>query len=101
LTPSASKTVRHHLNTIRLLDPQLFGTRQYGTPFSTGSGHKQHREFVDSQRNQLFRNLDTFEFSCSHAQVSHRLAADFTLVFQSDVRTHQAQDVDNTRCGSG
>src|SRR5207253_1320507 len=76
------QTIRHHLNAIRLLDSQLFCTTQHRATVGTGSSHEQYRKLINGQRNQLFRDLDTLQFSRTHTQISHWLAADFTLVFQ-------------------
>ncbi|OMP13274.1 hypothetical protein COLO4_01963 [Corchorus olitorius] len=99
LDAQGNQAVGHDLDAVGLLHPQLFGATQHGTPFGAGSGNEQYRELVDGQRHQFFRDIDTLEPGATYAQVGHGLAADFTLILQSDVAAHQAQDVDHAGAG--
>ena len=93
------QAVGHDLNAIGLFHPQLLGAAQHGATFGTGSGDEQHREFIDGQRHQIFRDIDAFKLGRTHTNVRHWLAADFTLVFQGDVAAHQFENVDHTGTG--
>ncbi len=55
LDAQRQQAIGHDLDTVRFLDPQLFGAAQHGAPFGAGRSDEQHREFVDGQRNQLLR----------------------------------------------
>src|SRR5690606_20254516 len=93
------QSVGHDLDAVGFLDPQLLGAAQHGTPFGTGCSNEQRREFVDGQRHLILGNLDALERRVTHADIRHRLAADFAFVAQSDIRPHGPQNVDHANAG--
>ena len=99
LDPQRLQAVSHHLDAVRLLDAQLFGTAQRGATFGTGRSYEEHREFVDRQRNQILRNVDTLELRATHANIRYRLAAHLARILQREVTAHQLQNVDYAGTG--
>src|SRR5690606_33780551 len=95
----SNQTIGHDLNAVGFLDPQLFSAAQYRTPFGHSRRDEQHRKLINSQRHQVFRNIDAFQLSAAHTNVRHRLTAHFTLVFQGNVAAHQLKDIDDTGAG--